>query len=143
VTALLVMYWVNETQSDVLCLKKNFVSLSLRWVSTSCQQISTLCILAINQHEIRTNNCRKLHPLQCRCNDKEVFKVNGPTDPSLRHYWTPRVVTIARNDQETILAKQKKIHNYSCQLQSTRQCCEECRSIHTFPQYVTWCFPFW
>jgi len=30
--------------------------------------------------------------------DNEVFKVNGPTDPSLRPLWTPTVVTIARND---------------------------------------------
>lgn len=30
--------------------------------------------------------------------DKEVFKVNGPTDPSLRSFWAPMFVTIARND---------------------------------------------
>lgn len=66
--------------------------------------------------------------------DKEVFKVNGPTETSLRPFWTPIVVTIARNDKETILVKKK--HNYSCQLQSTLQCREECCSIHTFPQYI-------
>jgi hypothetical protein len=43
--------------------------------------------------------------------DKEVFKVNGHTDRSLRPFWTPIVVTIARNDKEMILVKQKKIHN--------------------------------
>jgi hypothetical protein len=30
--------------------------------------------------------------------DKDVLKVNGPTDPSLRPFRTPIVITIARND---------------------------------------------